>query len=89
MAHSLSAKKRVRQNHKCRALNRWRKTQFRDATKQFNETILHGTVDHAEKQLVGLYKMLDQVADKGTIHKNTAGRYKSRLTSKLNQKKAR
>ena len=88
MAHSLSAKKRIRQNVKHRARNRWRKVQYRTAIKQFNETVLHGSVDQAESQLKGLYKMLDQVAAAGTIHRNTASRYKSRLTTRLNQKRS-
>ena len=87
MAHSLSAKKRVRQNEKRRARNRWRKERFRGAIKEYREAILHGTVAEAEGQLKSIYKLLDQVAAKGTIHKNTASRYKSRLTTKLNEKK--
>jgi small subunit ribosomal protein S20 len=88
MANSLSAKKRIRQNIKQRARNRWRKIQFRTAVTEYTETILHGTVEDAETQLSGIYKVLDKVAAKGTIHKNTASRYKGRLTAKLNAKKA-
>ena len=87
MAHSLSAKKRVRQNIKNRALNRWRKSRYRTAIKQFNETILHGTLEDAATQLSGIYKILDQVAATGAIHRNTASRYKSRLAARLNSKK--
>ena len=88
MAHSLSAKKRIRQNETRRARNRWRKRQYRDAIKDFSEEVQHGSVENAEQKLQGLYKMLDQVAASGTIHKNTASRYKSRLTTRLNQRKA-
>ena len=88
MAHSLSAKKRVRQNIKQRAVNRWRKNRYRVAIKQYQETILHGSVEDAKTQLSGIYKILDQVADTGAIHKNTASRYKSRLTVRFNTKKA-
>jgi small subunit ribosomal protein S20 len=88
MANTPSAEKRIRQNAKRRARNRWRKTQFRDAIKQFNETLLHGSSEDAQKQLQGLYKLLDQVAAGGTIHKNTADRYKSRLALRLNKKSA-
>ena len=87
MAHSLSAKKRIRQNETHRARNRWRKRNFREAIKEYHETILHGTVDTAEAQLSSLYKLLDQTAAKGTIHKNTASRYKSRLSARLAAKK--
>lgn len=88
MAHSLSAKKRIRQNVKRRALNRWRKRSYREAIREYHETILHGSVEDAQGQLTGLYKLLDQVSAKGAIHKKTASRYKSRLATRLNKKKA-
>ncbi len=88
MAHSLSARKRIRQNAKARSRNRWRKGDIRDAMKNYRETILHGTVEEAKTQLTGLYKMLDQAASGSTMHKNTAARHKSRLTTKLNEKSA-
>lgn len=88
MAHSLSAKKRIRQNITHRALNRWRKTRFRQSIKQYEETVLHGTVEEAKSQLSSLYKLLDQVAATGTIHGNAASRRKSRLAAKLNAKMA-
>ncbi len=87
MAHSLSAKKRVRQNLKRRAINRWRMNRIRGDVKDYRETLLHGTVEKAAEQLQKLYKLLDQVAAKGTIHKNAASRYKSRLTLRLNKKR--
>lgn len=87
MAHSLSAKKRVRQNAKRRAINRWRRREYREAMKDYRETILHGSVEQAETELKGLYKMLDQAASSPTMHKKTADRYKSRLAAKLNQKR--
>lgn len=88
MAHSVSARKRIRQNAKARSINRWRKTTIRSAMKDYREVILHGTVEDAKAKLSGLYKMLDQAASTSTMHKNTAARYKSRLTDKLNQKQA-
>ncbi len=88
MAHSLSAKKRIRQNASRRALNRWRSQRYRTAIKQFKETLLHGSVGEAETQLKALYKLLDQVASTPALHKNTASRYKSRLATRLNVIKA-
>ena len=87
MAHSLSAKKRVRQNEAHRSRNKWRKSRFRAAIKDYRETVLHGSPEDAETKLKGLYKLLDQVAATGTIHKNTASRYKSRLAASLNRKR--
>ena len=88
MAHSVSANKRIRQNAKARSVNRWRKGTIREAMKQYRETILHGTVEEAQTQLSGLYKMLDKASSTSTMHKNTAARHKSRLTDKLNQKRS-
>lgn len=87
MAHSLSAKKRIRQNAAHRARNRWRKTRYRDAMKDYRETILHGSIEDAQTKLQALYKMLDQVGSTSTMHKNTASRYKSRLAQALNRKR--
>ena len=88
MAHSASAKKRVRQNAQRRARSRWRKQRYRTAVKQYRETLLHGSVEEAEQQLNQIYKLLDQSAATPTLHKNTAARYKSRLAARLQQKKA-
>jgi small subunit ribosomal protein S20 len=87
MAHSSSAKKRIRRSEDQKALNRWRKQRFRSGIKSFRETILHGTVQEAETSFSALCKVIDQVAAKGSIHKNTAARYKSRLASRLHVKK--
>ena len=48
MAHSLSAKKRIRQNAKTNARNRWRLKIMREAIKDFNEKLLHGSVADAK-----------------------------------------
>jgi len=87
MAHSLSAKKRIRQNGKRRALNRWRKVNYREAIKDYRELILHGSIDQTEAKLKEIYKILDQTASTPAMHKNTAARYKSRLSALLNKKR--
>ena len=88
MAHSRSARKRIRQNITRRALNRWRKMRYRTAITAYRETLLHGSVEQAQAQLSSIYKLLDQVAASGTIHKNTASRYKARLAARLNAQMA-
>ena len=85
MAHSLSAKKRMRQNVKRRGHNRWRKEQVKDAVRQFEDAVDSGDKTKAAEQLKVVYKRLDQVASGGTIHKNAAARKKSRLTRRLNK----
>ena len=84
MAHSLSAKKRVRQSIKRRARNRARKAVIKDQTRGFLSALLAGDLGKAETELRKATQIMDRVAVKGTIHKNAAARKRSRLTLKLN-----
>jgi small subunit ribosomal protein S20 len=77
VAHSLSAKKRVRQNAKHRAINRARKSMIKTFTKRFLTAIDDGNLDKA------------QIASTSTMHKNTASRIKSRMAQRLNSLKTR
>ena len=80
VAHTASAKKRIRQNEKCRARNRWRKEQIKDVVKTFEDTLRTGDRAKMADALKACFKQLDKVAAKGTIHKNTASRKKARLS---------
>ena len=84
MAHSLSAKQRIRQNAKRRARHRARKNQIRLAVRSFDETLRSGDAGKSADTLKVAVKKIDQVAAKGTIHKNTASRKKSQLHKRLN-----
>lgn len=88
MAHSLSAKKRMRQNVKRRAINRWRKGLVKDAVKSFEQALETDKAKAAEL-LRAASSRLDRVAAKGTIHKNTAARKKSRLAKRLHKQTAK
>jgi len=85
MAHSLSAKKRVRQNVKNRSRNRWRKRRIKDQVKQFLRAVHDGDAERAAEEYRQTTKTLDKIAATGTIHKNTAARRKSRLAKRLNR----
>ena len=87
MAHSLSAKKRVRQNEKKRAINRTRKSQVKTKIKQFQETLSEGDAEAATEQLRLVAAKLDKTAATSTMHKKTAARKKSRLAKRLNNLK--
>lgn len=89
MAHSLSAKKRVRQNEKHRRINRARKSQVRTHTKHFEEALSRGDAETASEHCQLVVKKLDKTAAGGTMHKRTAARKKSRLTKRLNSLKAK
>ncbi|QOI99344.1 MAG: 30S ribosomal protein S20 [Phycisphaeraceae bacterium] len=86
MAHSRTARKRIRQNLKRRALNRWRLRAMRDAIKEFQEKILHGSVEDCRTAMKACQKVIDRTAQRGTIHKNQAARRKSRLVARLKVK---
>ena len=84
MAHSLSAKKRIRQNAKRRLRNRARKSAMKTQIKKFHHATRNvSDVDQVEKELRMAQKKIDQATAKGTIHKNTASRRKSQLARQL------
>jgi small subunit ribosomal protein S20 len=87
MAHSRTAKKRVRQNESARALNRWRLRDMREVFKDFNEQLLHGSLEQATESFKKAIKVIDRSAQKGVIHKNQASRRKSRMSARLKAKK--
>jgi len=85
LAHSVSAKKRIRQNAKRRSLNRRRKGQIKDAVRDFDDALRAGDKKKAAECFKACCKKLDQVAAKNTIHKNAAARKKSRLAKRMNK----
>lgn len=89
MAHSLSAKKRVRQNAKRRAINRARKSQVKTQIKHFQAALDSGDVESASEQYRLVARKLDETAAVSTMHKKTAARKKSRLARELNKLKAK
>jgi small subunit ribosomal protein S20 len=85
VAHSLSARKRVRQNAKRRIINRARKSEIKTAIKGFEAAISSGDKKATAEQYRLIVKKLDKTASTKTIHKNKAARLKSRLAQKLNK----
>jgi len=89
VAHSLSAKKRVRQNLKRRRINRARKSMVKTQVKRFEQALRDNDPAQAEQQYRLAQKKLDKVAATSTMHKRTAARIKSRLMRRLNVLKAK
>jgi small subunit ribosomal protein S20 len=89
VAHSLSAKKRVRQNAKRKAISRARKSQVKTQIKRLEAAFDKGDVQAASEQLRLVAQKLDKVASTSTMHKKTAARKKSRLAKRLNALKAK
>jgi small subunit ribosomal protein S20 len=89
VAHSLSAKKRVRQNAASRRTNRARKSQVKTQIKRFEEALERGDLEAASEQYRLAVTKLDKTASTSALHKKTAAREKSRLAKQLNSLKAR
>lgn len=83
MAHSVSARKRIRQNERHRSRNRWRLRTLRDALKNLDEKLLHASYEEAQGAFRTAAALLDKTAQKGVIHKKTAARRKSRLSTRV------
>jgi small subunit ribosomal protein S20 len=83
MAHSLSAKKRVRQNAKKKVINRARKSVIKTQLKDFDEAVKGGSKKAAAEQYGKLVKKVDKLSVTSTMHKNKAARIKSRMAKRL------
>ncbi|MCH8165393.1 MAG: 30S ribosomal protein S20 [Planctomycetes bacterium] len=84
MPTTISAKKRVRQNAKRRAINHWRKRRIKTQIKSFLQAIQEQDLATAETAFRKTCGILDRVACTSTLHRNTVARRKSRLARRLN-----
>jgi len=84
VANLAQAKKRIKQNEKRHERNKARKSALKTETRAFLDAIRDGELEKAKTQFRSLTKHLDQVAAKGTLHKRTVSRRKSRLAKRLN-----
>jgi small subunit ribosomal protein S20 len=78
-----SALKANRQNVKRREHNRQLRSRLRTALKAIRASLDAEDVDGAKVALGQTVSIVDKMATKGIIHRNTAGRYKSRLSARL------
>lgn len=85
MANHKSALKRVRQNEKRRLRNRAIRSTYRTEIKKFSALIEENKVEDAKNMLPSIHKVIDKAHTKGVLTKNTASRYKSNLTVRLNK----
>ena len=83
MANHLSALKRARQTEKRTAVNRANTTQLRTSLRQMRESLAKGDKTAAQKTYRETVSALDKAIQKGVLHKNTAARYKSRLSARV------
>ena len=83
MANTKSAIKRIRRISKQTAVNKARKSRFRNALKKMNALIDTNKKDEALKFLPKLNSELMKIAKTGVIKKQNASRNVSRITKKI------
>mgnify|MGYP001773386121 CR=1 FL=1 len=86
MANTKSAIKRIKISERNRIRNRIRLGKIKFYTKQFLKLLEENKIEEAKKVLPEVISAIDKAAQKGTLHKNTAARKKSKLMKLLNQK---
>jgi small subunit ribosomal protein S20 len=85
VATHASALKAHRQSLVHRERNRRFRSQLRTTLKQIRSVIDAKDKAAARKQLGAAISLIDKMAGKGVIHRNTASRYKSRLNARLSK----
>ena len=83
MANHVSALKRVRQTERRTAVNRLRKSRMRTQIRKMRRLLATNDTAAATAALPETYSVVDRAAKWGIIKKNTAARYKARLTARL------
>jgi small subunit ribosomal protein S20 len=83
MANHFSALKRARQTTKRTATNRANTSRLRTTLRDLRESIEKGDKPAAETLYRTTVSVLDKAIQKGTLHENTASRYKSRLSKRV------
>ena len=78
MPNIASAKKNLRKSKAAAIRNRAQRSELRTALKKAK------AADANDATRLTAVKLLDRAARKGLIHRNTAARYKSRLTRSIN-----
>src|SRR2546423_12680101 len=89
MPNHKSAEKRVRQNERRRLINRSNRTQLRTSIKNLRSALKGGDAAQVGALLPKTVSEIDRAVQKGVLHRNAAGRQKSRLTVRANQAAAK
>jgi small subunit ribosomal protein S20 len=84
MANHFSALKRARQTEKRTASNRQNSSSLRTSLRDMRESLEKGDRAAAAQTYRETVSALDKAIQKGVLHENTASRYKSRLSARLN-----
>jgi small subunit ribosomal protein S20 len=79
MAHHKSAIRQERRSIRRKAVNARNTSAVRTGVRKVREAVENKDQEAARKLLPQVFSSIDQAVKKGTIHKNTGSRYKSRL----------
>ena len=84
MANHPSALKRYRQSEKRRLINSKNGSKLKTQLKKLKTAIVAKKTTDAKGLLPSTFSLIDKSVQKGVIKKNTAARYKARLTKSVN-----
>ena len=85
MASHKSALKRIRQTRKRTELNRMHRSKLRHQIRKLRIALASKDKSGAQALLAPTFSLIEHSIHKGILHANTAARYKSRLSRRLNQ----
>lgn len=83
MANSKQARKRARQSTERNAQNASQRSRVRTAVKSVRKAVAAGDKKAAMEIMSKATRVIDSIADKKVVHKNTAARNKSRLAAAI------
>ncbi|HEU4403447.1 MAG TPA: 30S ribosomal protein S20 [Candidatus Polarisedimenticolia bacterium] len=83
MARIKSAVKNIRKNLRRNEINRARRSRLRTQIRKLRELVSKKDSEGARKALTPTLSLIDRSLTKGILHRNTAARYKSRLTRQV------
>ena len=83
MANTKQAKKRARQAEDHRQHNVTLRTSMRTAIKKVRKAVSEGKKTDAMEAYKAAVPVVDRMAGKGIVHKNTAARFKSRVNARI------
>jgi small subunit ribosomal protein S20 len=89
MPNHKSSEKRVRQSEKRRDVNRNNRGRLRTSIKKLRAALTAADANTVQELLPATISTIDKAVQKGVLHRNAAARYKSRLTTRVNQSSAK
>jgi len=83
MAHTISAKKRIRQTERRTERNKARRSRIRTFIRKVEEALQAGNKGNAVSAFKEMMPEIHRGVSKGLLHKNTAARKLSRLSARI------